>query len=115
MFILCLGMLLGLTYLEMAGWGGIYRPQHNSSHWRKVAALCGTPDSPAGSPRWSNGPRWRRGSSSSRRTLELAPRGDLVEEESSKACPRIGRPPRASLIGVESKRDGCGRPQIDLN
>jgi hypothetical protein len=32
--------------LEMVGWGGIYRPQHNSSHWRKVAAFCSTPDSP---------------------------------------------------------------------
>jgi hypothetical protein len=42
---ICLGMLLGLSHLEMAGWGGIYRPQHNSSRWRKVAALCGTPDS----------------------------------------------------------------------
>jgi hypothetical protein len=30
--------------------GGIYRPQHNSSSWRKVAALCGTPDSPMGTP-----------------------------------------------------------------
>jgi hypothetical protein len=28
------------------GWGGIYRPQHKTSHWRKVTALCGTPDSP---------------------------------------------------------------------
>jgi hypothetical protein len=45
MSILCLGMLLGLSHLEMAGWGGIYRPQHNSSCWRKAAALCGTPDS----------------------------------------------------------------------
>jgi hypothetical protein len=26
---ICLGMLLGLPYLEMAGWGGIYRPQPN--------------------------------------------------------------------------------------
>jgi hypothetical protein len=43
---LCLGMLLGLPHLEMLGWGGIYRPQHNSSRWRKAAALCGTPDSP---------------------------------------------------------------------
>jgi hypothetical protein len=50
MSILCLGMLLGLPHLEMAGWGGIYRPWHNSSRWRKVAALCGTPDSPVGSP-----------------------------------------------------------------
>ena len=38
MSILCLGMLLGLPHLEMAGWGVIYRPQHNSSRWRKVVA-----------------------------------------------------------------------------
>jgi hypothetical protein len=43
---ICPGMLLGLPQLEMAGWGGIYRPQHNSSRWRKVVALCGTPNSP---------------------------------------------------------------------
>jgi hypothetical protein len=43
---ICLGMLLGLPHLEMANWGCIYSPQHNSSHWRKVDALCGTPDSP---------------------------------------------------------------------
>jgi hypothetical protein len=30
---------------EMASWGGIYRLQHNYSHWRKVVALCGTLDS----------------------------------------------------------------------
>jgi hypothetical protein len=45
MSILCLGMLLGLPNLEMACWGGIYRPQHNSSRWRKAAAFYGTPDS----------------------------------------------------------------------
>jgi hypothetical protein len=50
MSILCLGMLLGLSHLEMVGWGGIYRPQHNSSHWRKAAAFCGTPGSLVGSP-----------------------------------------------------------------
>jgi hypothetical protein len=27
MSIICLDMLLGLPHLEMAGWGGIYRPQ----------------------------------------------------------------------------------------
>jgi hypothetical protein len=32
--------------LENGRLGCIYRPQHNSSRWRKVAALCGTPDSP---------------------------------------------------------------------
>jgi hypothetical protein len=42
MSILCLGMLLGLPHLEMAGWGGIYRPQHNSSRWRKDVALYDT-------------------------------------------------------------------------
>jgi hypothetical protein len=42
---ICLGMFLGLPRIEMVGWGGIYRPQHNYSRWRKVAALCGTPDS----------------------------------------------------------------------
>jgi hypothetical protein len=50
MSIVYLGMLLGLPHLEMAGWGGIYSPQHNYSRWRKVAALCGTPNSPMGSP-----------------------------------------------------------------
>jgi hypothetical protein len=43
---ICLGMLLGLPHLEMAGWGCIYSPQHNFSHCRKAAALCDTPDSP---------------------------------------------------------------------
>jgi hypothetical protein len=43
---ICLGMLLGLPHLEMADWGCIYSPQHNSSRWRKADALCGTPDSP---------------------------------------------------------------------
>jgi hypothetical protein len=50
MSILCLGMFLGLPHLEMACWGGIYRPQHKTSRWRKVAALCGTLYSPVGSP-----------------------------------------------------------------
>jgi hypothetical protein len=49
MSILCLGMLLWLPHLEMAGLDGIYRPQHKTSRWRKVVALCGTPDSPVGS------------------------------------------------------------------
>jgi hypothetical protein len=49
MSIICLGILLGIPYLEMAGWGGIYRRLHKTSHWRKGAALCGTPDSPVGS------------------------------------------------------------------
>jgi hypothetical protein len=33
---------------------------------------------------------------------------DPVEEESSRGCSGIGRPPGASLIGVKSKRGGCG-------
>jgi hypothetical protein len=32
--------------LENGRLGCIYSPQHNSSRWRKAAALCGTPDSP---------------------------------------------------------------------
>jgi hypothetical protein len=32
--------------LENGQLGCIYSPQHNSSRWRKAAALCGTPDSP---------------------------------------------------------------------
>jgi hypothetical protein len=43
---ICLGMLLGLPHLEMAGWGCIYSPQYKTSHWRKAVAFCGTPDSP---------------------------------------------------------------------
>jgi hypothetical protein len=58
-------MLLGLPHLEMVGWGGIYRPQHNSSHWGKAAALYDTPDSsvpPSGAlSRWTDtaDDRWR--------------------------------------------------------
>jgi hypothetical protein len=47
---ICLGMLLGLPHLGMAGWGGIYRPEHKTSRWRKVDALCGRLDSLVGSP-----------------------------------------------------------------
>jgi hypothetical protein len=64
----------------------------------------------------SDGPRlrtdrpwWRRGSSSPRRTLELAPGRDPLEGESSKALLRVVKPSGASLIDVESKRDCCGR------
>jgi hypothetical protein len=39
-------VLLGLPHFGMAGWGGIYRPQHKTSRWRKAVALCGTSDSP---------------------------------------------------------------------
>jgi hypothetical protein len=55
---ICLGMLLGIPHLGMVGWGSIYRHQHKTSRWRKVAALCGTPDSPvpmSGAPsRWTD-------------------------------------------------------------
>jgi hypothetical protein len=37
------------------------------------------------------------------------PRVDPIEEESSRGCSGVGRPPRASLIDVELNRDGCGR------
>jgi hypothetical protein len=47
---ICLGMLLGLSHMEMAGWGCIYSPQHKTTHWKKAAAFCGTPDSLVGSP-----------------------------------------------------------------
>jgi hypothetical protein len=40
MSIVCLGMSLELTHLEMVGWDGIYRPQNKTSHWRKSVALC---------------------------------------------------------------------------
>jgi hypothetical protein len=40
-----LGIFLGLPHLGMTGWGCIYSPQYKTSSWRKVAALCGTPDS----------------------------------------------------------------------
>jgi hypothetical protein len=50
MSIVCLGMSLGLPHMEMVGWGCIYSPQHKYSRWREVAAFCGAPDSPVGSP-----------------------------------------------------------------
>jgi hypothetical protein len=37
------------------------------------------------------------------------PEKDLIEGESSKALLWVGSPPNAPLIGVESKRDCCGR------
>jgi hypothetical protein len=33
---ICLGMLLGLPHIGMAGLGCIYSPQHKTSHWRKA-------------------------------------------------------------------------------
>jgi hypothetical protein len=46
---ICLGMLVGLPHLEMAGWACIYSPQHKYSRWRKAAAFYGAPDRPVGS------------------------------------------------------------------
>jgi hypothetical protein len=40
-----LGMLLGLSPLEVAGWGGMYSHQPNCSRWRRLLAM-GAPDSP---------------------------------------------------------------------
>jgi hypothetical protein len=40
---ICLGMLLGLSHLQMTSC--VYSPQLKYSRWRKDAALCGTPDS----------------------------------------------------------------------
>jgi hypothetical protein len=54
-------------------------------------------------------PRWHRGYSSPRRTLELVPGRDSVEGESSKALLYVSRPPCESLISIESNRDCCGR------
>jgi hypothetical protein len=44
---ICLGMLLGLPHLGMAGWGCIYSPQHKTSRWDTVPSCtrqsaCGT-------------------------------------------------------------------------
>jgi hypothetical protein len=69
---------------------------------------------------WLDGPLYA-GQSAMRRVFFLVKkprtrrRKDPVEGESSRACLGIGRPPEASLVGVESKRYDCGRPQIDLN
>jgi hypothetical protein len=46
-----------------------------------------------------------RGSSSSRRTIELDPRRGAVREECSRGCLDIGRLSGTSLNNVESKRD----------
>jgi hypothetical protein len=43
-------MLLGLPPLEVAGWGGIYSHQPNSSRWRRLLAM-GAPDSVRCAPR----------------------------------------------------------------
>jgi hypothetical protein len=39
MSIICLGMLLGLPHLEMAGWGDIYSLPHNYSRWTEAATF----------------------------------------------------------------------------
>jgi hypothetical protein len=61
----------------------------------------------------------RKGSSSLRITLELAPlERNHVGEESCRGCSRIDRPPGESLCGVESSRDeiiGRGRLILGLN
>jgi hypothetical protein len=47
MSILCLGMLLGLPHIQMAGWGGIYSLPHTSSCWTESSSFLstGTPNS----------------------------------------------------------------------
>jgi hypothetical protein len=42
---ICLGMLLGLPHLEMAGWGVFIAPNTNRAVGEKLLLLCGTPDS----------------------------------------------------------------------
>jgi hypothetical protein len=37
---ICHDMLLGLSLFEMAGWGGIYRPQPHIDVGQKAAAFC---------------------------------------------------------------------------
>jgi hypothetical protein len=37
---ICLGMLLGLPHLQMAGWWSIYNLPHNSSRWTESSLLC---------------------------------------------------------------------------
>jgi hypothetical protein len=83
-------------------------PQHRverSVTWAQEWILfCTLPDGPRLGP---DCPRWHRGSSSPRRTLELAPGRDPIEGGVQGVA--VGRPPGVSLINVESKRDGCGR------
>jgi hypothetical protein len=43
---ICLGMLLGLSHLEMAGWGVFIAPNTKLAVGEKLLLLCGTPDSP---------------------------------------------------------------------
>jgi hypothetical protein len=47
---ICLGMLLGIPDLEMAGWGCIFSPQHKTSRWRKVVL-----STPHRTVRWCTG------------------------------------------------------------
>jgi hypothetical protein len=37
---ICLGMLLGLPHLEIAGWGVFKASPYNYSRWKEVAAFC---------------------------------------------------------------------------
>jgi hypothetical protein len=50
---ICLDMLLGLPHLEMAGWGGIYRPHPPNSCWTESSSFLstGTPDTVRCQPR----------------------------------------------------------------
>jgi hypothetical protein len=64
----------------------------------------------------SDGPRLGTGRSAieqrvffSAKNPRTRPRRDPIEEESSKVLLRVGRPPGAPLIGVESSSDCCGR------
>jgi hypothetical protein len=43
---ICLGMLLGLSHLRMAGWGGIYSPNPQTSRWTERSSFLssGAPD-----------------------------------------------------------------------
>jgi hypothetical protein len=43
---ICLGMLLGIPHLEMAGWGVFIATNTKLVVWRKAVAFCGTPESP---------------------------------------------------------------------
>jgi hypothetical protein len=39
---ICLDMLLGLSHLRMAGWGGIYSPNPQTSRWAHRTVRCTT-------------------------------------------------------------------------
>jgi hypothetical protein len=89
----------------------------------EAQTVCGTgPDSPRPSagatpPLHTSGrsvPRARRSMIAHRvffsaKNPRTHPWRDPIEGESSKGLLRVGRPPGAPLIGVESSRDCCGR------